>query len=107
MDLRSELLPPPVPQDRLGETCQEIECIAALIALGKSEVADGAIAAFNETTSHSYKPHDFAHYQSWRDLKDFAKEAARPARPHMASITHDELTEIVQRILAGAPESDY
>ena len=46
VDLRPELLPPPVSRQRLDELSCEIDRIAALVA-DRSEDADDAIRAFN------------------------------------------------------------
>ncbi|MFE7329396.1 hypothetical protein ACFU8W_31320 [Streptomyces sp. NPDC057565] len=106
MDLRVELMPPPVIQQRLDELCREIERISDLVLSG-SESADEEIRAFNTKTGHDYAALDFAEYDESRDLVEFALEAARPARPRIGDITTDELVEIVRRLLAGGPESDY
>ncbi|MFI1731201.1 hypothetical protein ACH40E_18645 [Streptomyces acidicola] len=106
MDLRPELLPPPVSRQRLDELSCEIDRIADLVT-GGSEHADEAIRAFNEVTGHDYVAFDFAHYGGSRSVEDFAREAARPARPRVVDITRDELVEIVRRVLAASPESDY
>ncbi|WST06445.1 hypothetical protein OG448_28020 [Streptomyces sp. NBC_01171] len=39
--------------------------------------------------------------------RDFAREAAGPARPVVADVTRDELVEIVRRLLAADPDSDH
>ncbi|MDN3293989.1 bacteriocin immunity protein [Streptomyces ficellus] len=106
MELRPELLPPPVSRQRLDELSCEIDRIAALVA-DRSENADEAIRAFNAVTGHGYVALDFAAYYGSRSLEEFAREAARPARPRVADITRDELVEIVRRILEADPESDY
>ncbi|WP_246040748.1 hypothetical protein [Streptomyces cadmiisoli] len=106
MDLRPELLPSPVSRQRLDELSCEIHRIADLVT-ASSEDADEAIQAFNEATGHDYEAFDFAHYSGSRSVEDFAAEAARPARPQVADITRDELVEIVSRVLAASPESDY
>ncbi|MFG3496856.1 hypothetical protein [Streptomyces sp. NPDC047928] len=106
MDLRPELLPPPVSRQRLEELSCEIDRIAGLLA-DRSEDADEAIRTFNTMTGHDYTAYAFTHYWRGRDLEDFARGAARPARPRVADITRDELVEIVRRILAGDPEIDY
>ncbi|MFE2910852.1 hypothetical protein [Kitasatospora indigofera] len=106
MDLRPELLPPPVSRERLDEVCREIERIADLVA-ARAEGADAAITAFNATTGHGYEAPDFAEYDGSRNLEDFAREAARPARPRVPDVTRDELAEVVRRVLAASPESDY
>ncbi|MGW7208429.1 hypothetical protein [Streptomyces sp. NPDC054837] len=106
MDLRPELLPPPVSRQRLDELCAEVERIADLLAT-RPEVAGEAIAAFNTMTGHDYGALDFAEYDGSRSLEEFAREAARPARPRVADITRDELVEIVRRLLTAAPESTY
>ncbi|MER7694645.1 hypothetical protein [Streptomyces sp. NPDC097610] len=106
MDLRPELLPPSVSRQRLDELCREVERIAYLLA-SRSEAADGAITAFNATTGHDYEALDFAEYDGSRSLEEFAREAARPARPVVADISRDELVEIVHRLLMASPESDY
>ncbi|GAA0966668.1 hypothetical protein GCM10009550_69450 [Actinocorallia libanotica] len=105
MQLRSELLPPPVNEQQLQAIGREIERIANLIQHG--EPADEAIAVFNRSTGHHYGMHDFAEYQGSRDLADFALEAARPAHPRVPDITRYELIEVVDRILAADPETDY
>ncbi|MEV5011438.1 hypothetical protein [Streptomyces sp. NPDC055692] len=105
MDLRPELLPPPVSRQRLDELCAEVERIADLLE-ARPEEADEAIAAFNAMTGHDYEALDFAEYYGSRSLEEFAREAARPARPVVADITRDELVEIVRRLLKADPESD-
>ncbi|MER7791554.1 hypothetical protein [Streptomyces sp. NPDC097640] len=105
MDLRPELLPPPVDQQHLDELGREIERIADLIAQGGP--AEDAIAAFRERTGHAYTPLDFTEYHGWRDLGGFAREAARPAWPKVRDITRGELVEIVRRILADDPEAEW
>ncbi|MFJ3664697.1 bacteriocin immunity protein [Streptomyces sp. NPDC090119] len=106
MDLRPELLPPLVSRQRVDRLCAEVERIADLLE-GHPEAASEAIAAFNVATGHDYEALDFAEYYAGRSLEDFAREAARPARPVVADITRDELVEIVRRLLRGAPESDH
>ncbi|MET9515933.1 bacteriocin immunity protein [Streptomyces sp. NPDC002994] len=106
MDLRPELLPPLVSQQRLEEMSCEIERIADLVA-DSSEEAGEAIQVFNAVTGHDYVALDFAEYWGSRDLEEFAREAARPAHPRVADITREELVEIVRRLLVADPESDY
>ncbi len=106
VDLRAELVPPLVSRQRLDELCREIQRIADLVVCG-AESTDEEIRAFNARTGHDYSAVDFAEYGGSRSLVEFALEAARPARPRIADITTDELVEIVRRLLAGAPESDY
>ncbi|WP_235502405.1 MULTISPECIES: hypothetical protein [unclassified Kitasatospora] len=106
MDLRPELQPPPVPRQRLAELSREIERIADLTSHGEPGVAE-AIDAFNEMTGHEYAALDFAEYQGARSLGEFAMEAARPFRPQVLDISRGELAEIVRRVLAADPESDY
>ncbi|MFF4185411.1 hypothetical protein ACFYZ9_19655 [Streptomyces sp. NPDC001691] len=106
MDLRPELLPPPVSQQRLGELCAEVERIAELL-FARPEAAGKAIEAFNAMTGHNYVAVDFAEYDGSRSLEEFAREAARPARPVVAAITRDELVEIVRRLLTASEESGY
>ncbi|WP_093703145.1 bacteriocin immunity protein [Streptomyces sp. 2131.1] len=105
MDLRPEL-PQPVSQQRLGELCTEVERIAELL-VACPEAVDNAITAFNVMTGHDYLALDFAEYDASRSLEEFAREAARPARPVVADITRDELVEIVHRLLTASAESDY
>ncbi|MFJ3880887.1 hypothetical protein ACIPW5_26000 [Streptomyces sp. NPDC090077] len=106
MDLRPELLPPPVSQQRLNKLRAEVERIAELL-VACPEAAGEAIAEFNAMTGHDYVALDFAEYDGNRSLKDLAKEAARPARPVVADITRDELVEIVRRLLTASAESDH
>ncbi|GAA4635260.1 hypothetical protein GCM10023196_080030 [Actinoallomurus vinaceus] len=107
MNLRPELLPPAVDHQRLAELGEEIERIAHLVHQGRRSEADEAVAAFNARTGHTYAVSDFVEYGASRDLEEFAREAARPARPRVGDITRSELVEIVRRIMAGDPETDY
>ncbi|MEW2359859.1 hypothetical protein [Spirillospora sp. NPDC029432] len=105
MDLRPELLPPPVAPARLAELAREIERIEDRLRRGEPAAAE--IAAFNEATGHAYGVHDFTEYHDRRTLTEFAKEAARPAHPRVADITRAELAEIVRRIQAADHETDH
>ncbi|MEV0709785.1 hypothetical protein [Nocardia aurea] len=107
MDLRPELLPPPVAPEYLAALAREIERIDQLITTGDPDAAIAVIAAFNQHTGHDYDFTDFVEYSSYRDLLDFAQEAARPAHPRVPDITRDELVEIVRRIRAADPDADY
>ncbi|MFJ4192238.1 hypothetical protein [Kitasatospora sp. NPDC089509] len=106
VDLRVELRPPSVSQQQLAGLSHEILRIADPVLCG-SENTHAEITAFNARTGHDYAVLDFTEYDGSRDLADFALEAARPARPRIADVTTDELVEIVRRILAGDPETDY
>lgn len=106
VDLRPELLPPPVSRQRLDELCAEVERIADLLA-ARPEAAGEAIEAFNAMTGHDYVVLDFAEYYGSRSLEEFGREAAQSARPVVADVTRDELVEIVRRLLTVSPESDY
>lgn len=107
MDLRAELLPPPVSPERLAEVAREIERIEDLA--GSGGPTEEAVAAFNERTGHDYLLSDFVRYDASRDLEEFAREAARPARPRVADITREELVEIVRRVDAdpAGEDTDY
>jgi hypothetical protein len=106
VDLRPELLPPPVSRQRLDELSCEIDRIAALVA-DRSGDADDAIRAFNAMTGHDYEAFDFIEYYGRSNVEEFAREAARSACLPVAGITRDELVEIVRRVLVASPESDY
>ncbi|MEU4170197.1 hypothetical protein AB0F46_25360 [Streptomyces sp. NPDC026665] len=106
MHLRPELSPPPVSRQRLDELCAEVERISDLLEV-RPETAGEAIEAFNAMTGHDYVALDFAEYYGSRSLEEFAREAARPARPVVAGVTRDELVEIVRRLQTVSPESDY
>ncbi|WP_406267428.1 bacteriocin immunity protein [Actinacidiphila glaucinigra] len=98
MDLRPELLPPPVSPERLAELAREIELIEDLA--GSGERAEQAVTAFNERTGHDYAS---------RGLEEFARETARPARPRVADVTREELAEIVRRVITdpAGEDTDY
>ncbi|WP_431962100.1 hypothetical protein [Actinacidiphila sp. bgisy160] len=104
MNLRAELLPPPVSPERLAEPAHEIECVARLAGTGGP--FEEAVSAFNERTGHDYLPSDLAWYHTSRDLEDFAREAARPAQPRVAGVTREELVGIVRRVTDGAVGAD-
>ncbi|MFI5866046.1 hypothetical protein [Streptomyces sp. NPDC051546] len=107
--MRPEPLPPPVSRQRLEELSAAVERIAELLVARPhmGSEASEAIAAFNARTGHDYAALDFAEYGASRSLEEFAREAARPARPVVADITRDELVEIVRRLLAASAESDF
>jgi hypothetical protein len=92
VDLKPEPLPPPASQQRLEELCHEIDRIAGLLA-DRAEDAHEAIRTFNTVTGHDYTAYAFTEYWRSRDPEDFAREAARPARPRVSDITRDELVE--------------
>lgn len=73
VDLRPELLPPPVSRQRLDEPCAEVERIADLLA-ARPEAAGEAIEAFNAMTGHDYVTLDFAEYYGSRSLEEFGGE---------------------------------
>ncbi|MEV5752415.1 hypothetical protein AB0L00_31750 [Actinoallomurus sp. NPDC052308] len=89
------------------EISEEIERISDLVCQGRRSAADKAVAAFNARTGHTYAVPDFVEYDASRSLEEFALEAARPARPRVSDITRPELAEIVRKIMAGDPETDY
>ncbi|MFI6787628.1 hypothetical protein ACIBG4_09870 [Nonomuraea sp. NPDC050383] len=107
MDLRPELLPPPVPRELVEQLGVEIDRIAQLMEEGRMPEARQAVAAFNERTGHSYEPRDFAAYWESERLEDIARNAARPPPAKVADITRVELAEVVRRIVETDPESDY
>ncbi|WP_369255354.1 hypothetical protein [Streptomyces sp. R35] len=107
MDLRPELLPPPVTEAHLRVLADEMERIETLLFGDDAAEADAAIAAFNDATGHTYGSAHFTGYAGWRELEDFALEAARPAYPRVPDVAREELVEIVRRILDGDPEHEY
>lgn len=107
IDLRPELLPPPVSHERQEQLGRQIGRVAELIGAGSLIEAREAVAAFNMQTGHSYEPSDFAAYWESQRLEDLARDAARPDRPKVAGITREELAEIVRRLMEADPDSDY
>ncbi|WP_424893214.1 hypothetical protein [Streptomyces sp. XH2] len=105
MDLRPELVPPPVSRQRLDETAREIDRTADLVTTSPAD-ADEAVRAFNEKTGHACTAFDFATYHGSRSREEFARDAARPAPPRVADVTRDELVEVVRRITAAGPDAD-
>lgn len=77
MDLRPELPPPSVSQERQEQLGREIDRIAELIETGRLMEAREAVAAFNMQTGHTYEPSDFAAYWESQRLEDLARDAAR------------------------------
>ncbi|GGM41069.1 hypothetical protein ACFFX1_18245 [Dactylosporangium sucinum] len=107
MELRAELCPPAVTPERVDALCAAIEAVEELLDRGDTGAAEAAIAAFNAGTGHDYTAYHFRTYAGSRDVEDFALEAARPARPKVAGVTRDELAEVVRRVRAGGPDTDY
>ncbi|MFF0867912.1 hypothetical protein ACFYUV_39560 [Nonomuraea sp. NPDC003560] len=107
MELRPELLPPPVSPERQEQLGSEIDQIAELIEAGRLMEAREAVAAFNMQTGRSYEPSDFAAYWESQDREELARDAARPERLKLSDVTREELAEIVRRITAAGPDSDY
>ncbi|MEV4173746.1 hypothetical protein [Nonomuraea sp. NPDC049709] len=107
MELRPELLPPPVPRERVEQLGAQIDRIAELLEEGMMPEARQAVTTFNEQTGHRYEPEDFASYWESQDLEEIATNAARPVPPRVPDITRAELAEIVRRIMEADPEADY
>ncbi|WP_034266559.1 hypothetical protein [Actinospica robiniae] len=107
MDLRQELLPPVVDQWRIDEIGAEITRIADLVHQGLRSEADTAMAEFSAAAGRDYGIDAFLEYDGARSLEDFAREAARPPWPRVPDVTRSELVEIVRRIQAVDPDSDY
>lgn len=107
MDLRPELLPPPVGPETLETIGAEIVHVAELFRAGDRAEADAIVASLNSRTGHEYELFDFLCYSGSRDVEDLAREAARPAWPRVPDITRAELSEIVRRIMAADPETGY
>jgi hypothetical protein len=107
VDLRPDLLPPAVDQSRIDEIGAEITRIGELVHQGLRSEADAAMAEFNAAAGRNYGIGDFLEYDGVRSLEDFAREAARPAWPRVPDVTRSELIEIVRRIQAVDPDSDY
>lgn len=107
MDLRPELLPPPVTERRRRELGDEIERIGDLLLSGDAVAADAAIVVFNELTGHGFERYHFTGYAGSRSREDFALRAARPTYPRLPDVTREELVEIVRRILDGGPDVPY
>ncbi|MEU4620560.1 hypothetical protein AB0G04_11360 [Actinoplanes sp. NPDC023801] len=105
MNLRPELLPPPVAPVRIAELAAAVTRIAGLMDDG-SPYAD-EIAAFNAGTGGDWTAHDFHVYGEWGSAETFAHLVARPAFPRVPDITRAELIEIARRIMAGpGPQAD-
>ncbi|GAA1577566.1 hypothetical protein GCM10009827_119220 [Dactylosporangium maewongense] len=104
MELRPELSPPVIPSTRIEQLCAAIHTVVELLESGADARAD--IAAFNEDTGHTYEPYDFMTYGSWRNIEEFALEAARPAWPKVPDVSREELVEIVRRIQIQAMDDD-
>ncbi|MDI1466087.1 hypothetical protein QEZ54_34440 [Catellatospora sp. KI3] len=107
MELRPELLPPPVSPERIAELCAEIHRMEDLALSGDRVEAEAAVAAFNEATGHACGLWDFVEYDAERSIEEFALELARPSWPRVPDVTRDELVELVRRIVAGGPDTDY
>lgn len=111
MELRPELLPPPVAPERIDALAREIERICGLLDRCPPHTGEAAsaISDFNAMTGHDYGARDFAEYCESRNAGEFALEAARPAWPRVPDITRDELIEVTQRILSdpAGPDCPY
>src|SRR5262249_3971623 len=97
MELRPELLPPPVSPQRIEELGREIDRIAEL----RGDIAREAVARFEETTGHAYS--EFRDYSAAESRDEAAVRAARPGHPRVPDVTREELVEIVRRIRACLP----
>lgn len=105
MELRPELSPPVISSLRIEQLCAAIHAVAELLESGGEARAE--IAAFNEDTRHTYEPFDFMTYSSWRNVEDFALEAARPVWPKVPDVSREDLVEIVRRIQARDDDIHY
>lgn len=93
-------------RQRLEELLAEVERIGDPLET-RPEAAGEAIEAFNAMIGHDSTALNFAEYWGSRSPEEFAREAARPARPLVADLTPDELVEIVRRLLTVSREGDY
>ncbi|MEQ4715809.1 bacteriocin immunity protein [Nonomuraea sp. B19D2] len=59
------------------------------------------------TSPARYEPRHFAAYWESEALEGIARNAARPVPAKVPDTTRAELAEIVRRIVAADPESDY
>jgi hypothetical protein len=105
MNLRPELLPPPVAPQRLAALTAAIVEIAG--RLDRGEPCADLIGAFNADTGSHCTAHDFHRYDSQGSAEDFAYRAARPRWPRVPDITRDELVEIAGRITSGHTDTDW
>jgi hypothetical protein len=102
VNLRPELLPPPVAPERIAELAAAITRITGLMDTGRPYHDE--LAAFN---AGDLTPHDFHTYDSWGSAETYAHLLARPAHPPIPDITRDELVEIARRIMDGpGPQAD-
>ncbi|WP_119730064.1 bacteriocin immunity protein [Thermomonospora amylolytica] len=107
MELREELRPQLVAEERLEFLARWIEAIADLLDRGSELEIESEIQRFNEDVGHSYEADDFRFYAAGRSSRDFALEAARPKPRRIPDITREELVEIVARIQSSGPEAEY
>ncbi len=105
VDLRPELLPPPVEPARIATIAAAVERIAGLMEAGAPYEAE--LAALNEDTGTGVTEHDIHTYDNWGSAEAFAHLLVRPSYPRVPDITRDELIEIARRLMAGlGPQSD-
>ncbi|WP_030273295.1 hypothetical protein [Streptomyces sp. NRRL B-24484] len=107
MDLRAELLPPPVPAERLAELRAAVDVIADLVLTSGPAAAQAAVEAFGRETGHGFTVADFAACEGGRGAQALALEAARPARPEVRGTSRAETVELVRRVWAAGPDADW
>jgi hypothetical protein len=100
MDLRPELLPPVVPEERVRVLSEKIHRIEEFLYDDRAATT-AAIAAFNEETGHDYEPADFLRSYGTLDVEDFALEAARPTWP-TANAAHPAVHSLFGEAPAGS-----
>jgi hypothetical protein len=106
MELRPQLLPPAVAADRLAAVQARITTIRDLLDRGDPRAA-AAIAALNDATGHDHTAEDLRDGCAGLELDELAALAAAPPVRPVPGITRDELVEIVRRIMAGDPHTDF
>ncbi|MCU7820901.1 hypothetical protein [Kitasatospora sp. DSM 101779] len=104
MDLRADLLPPPVPAERLAELAAVVAAIADLVLTGGPAAAQPAVDAFNRGTGHGCTVADFAACDGGRGADALTREAARPA---VRGTSRAEAAELVRRVWVAGPDTDW
>ncbi len=107
MELRPELLPPAVAAERRAGLEARIATIRDLLARSDPAAAAAAIAAFNEATGHDCTAEDLRDGCGGLELGELAARAAAPPARRVPDVTRDELAEIVRRIMAVDPHTDF
>ena len=105
MELRIELVPVPIGDDRFASIKDRILRIETVF--DARETLASLIHEFNDFTGRQYGEDMFRNYWRSIDIEDFVHQAARPKPTPAPGVTKAELVEVIRRAMPQNGNVDY